>query len=163
MKEKDLTYRSFLSRRYVMEMITEKEYKLPCPSQCPAKFYNKSILPCIQTRPDDRPTFSELVVELRELAGTYVAPPTVGREARPRSRNRNREPEQSSFGSAQSTGSHFESPFLRRFQSAQSTTSGYEYVDKATMLEQKRRSPRSNMSLRGLGSPPSAYSVYSTT
>ena len=73
--EGQLPYREWMNW-YVMEMVTLKEYKLPCPPRCPADFYKNALRPCLETLPGDRPTFAELVI--RVTAVMAVAEATEG-------------------------------------------------------------------------------------
>ena len=67
-----LPYREWMNW-YVMEMVCEREYKLPRPPRCPADFYERALRPCLETRPEDRPTFAELVIQVTILAAPTAA------------------------------------------------------------------------------------------
>ena len=65
--EGELPYHEWMNW-YVMEMVTEREYKLKQPPRCPADFYEELIRPCLETLPEDRPAFAELVIRATRIA-----------------------------------------------------------------------------------------------
>jgi Janus kinase 2 len=44
-----------------------KGVRLPCPTNCPQVIYSNLMLPCWQINPFERPTFSKILGDIREI------------------------------------------------------------------------------------------------
>ena len=73
-------------------MVVHREYKLPQPPRCSDSVYNEVMRPALNTNPDDRPKFEDIVDRLERITkgirgGTISSISTISMLSAPSSGN----------------------------------------------------------------------------